>query len=61
MILDATKAEDQKRKLTRELEKVGIRLNKRRPDITVTINKGGGGVRLISTNTLTHIDDKIVR
>jgi uncharacterized protein len=47
--------------LTRELEKVGLRLNKKRPDITITINKGGGGVRLISTNTLTHVDDKIVK
>jgi len=29
MVLEAAKAEDQKRKLTKELEKVGIRLNKK--------------------------------
>lgn len=40
---------------------MGLRLNKKKPDITVTINKGGGGVRLISTGKLTHIDDKIVK
>lgn len=36
MVLDATKAEEQKRKLTRELQKCGLRLNKKKPDITVT-------------------------
>jgi ribosome-interacting GTPase 1 len=60
MVLDATKAEEQRVKLTREMEKVGIRLNKKRPDITISQNKTGG-VRLISTNKLTHIDEQIVR
>lgn len=61
MVLDATKAEEQKRKLTRELEKVGMRLNKKKPDITITINKMGGGVRLISTQQLTNIDERMVK
>jgi len=31
MVLDAQKGEEQKEKITRELESVGIRLNKERP------------------------------
>ena len=42
MVLDASKSEEQKVKLTKELEKVGIRLNKKKPDIKITINKAGG-------------------
>lgn len=60
MVLDATKHEEQKVILTRELDKVGIRLNQRQPDISVTYNKVGG-VRLLSTRTLTHIDEKMVK
>lgn len=52
MVLDAAKHEEQKTILTRELDKVGIRLNKKQPDISVTYNKVGG-VRLLSTKTLT--------
>lgn len=33
MVVEANKAEDQRRKLTIELEKVGIRLNKTAPDV----------------------------
>ena len=54
MILDATKAEEQKRKLTKELEKVGIRLNRNPPNIKVTFNKTGG-VRVNSTCKLTRV------
>lgn len=57
MVLDATKAEDQKRKLTLELEKCGIRLNKKKPNMTITINKMGG-VKLISTKKLININEK---
>ena len=35
MVLDASKSEEQKVKLTKELEKVGIRLNKKKPDIKI--------------------------
>ena len=35
--------------LERELETVGIRLNQRRPDVTVTKKKSGGGVSFSST------------
>ena len=54
MILDATKAEEQKKKLTRELEKVGLRLNRNAPAIKVTMNKTGG-VRVNSTCKLTRV------
>lgn len=42
MILDATKDDQQKNFLTKELEDVGIRLNKQRPRISVTRTKTGG-------------------
>ena len=54
MVLEAQKAEDQKKKLTKELEKVGLRLNKKEPNISITRNKIGG-VRLNSTVKLTHV------
>lgn len=56
MVVDATKAEDQKRKLTYELEKCGIRLNRPAPNMTITINKVGG-VRVTSTKKLKYIDE----
>ena len=60
MVLDATKGEEQKIKITRELEKVGMRLNKKKPDISITLNKVGG-VRLVSTNKLTKVDETLVK
>lgn len=36
------KYEEHKKKLTIELEKVGLRLNKEKPNITITKNKIGG-------------------
>eukprot|EP00929_Paragymnodinium_shiwhaense_P039548 TRINITY_DN20762_c0_g1_i1.p1 TRINITY_DN20762_c0_g1~~TRINITY_DN20762_c0_g1_i1.p1 ORF type:complete len:414 (+),score=123.44 TRINITY_DN20762_c0_g1_i1:137-1378(+) len=42
MVLDATKDDSQKKLLTKELEDVGIRLNKSRPKLTVTRTKTGG-------------------
>ncbi len=49
IVLDAQKAEEQKLKITRELEKVGIRINKSPPDIKISVNKLGG-VRLNATS-----------
>jgi ribosome-interacting GTPase 1 len=46
--------------LVRELEKVGIRLNKRAPDIQVTINKTGG-IQVISTCHLSRVDDRLIK
>lgn len=54
MVLDATKADEQKRKLSKELEKVGLRLNRNPPNIKVTFNKIGG-VIVNSTCKLTKV------
>jgi len=42
MVLDPTKDDAQKEMLTRELNNIGIRLNKRPPDVTYNKTKGGG-------------------
>merc|ERR1719272_960130 len=42
MVLDATKDDDQRKFLTKELEDVGIRLNKERPKMSVNRTKTGG-------------------
>jgi len=42
MVLDATKDDAQRQMLTKELEDVGIRLNKHRPRISITRTKTGG-------------------
>jgi len=51
-MLDATKSEEQRRLLEIELDAVGIRLNKKRPDV-VFKRKTTGGVS-ISGHTLAH-------
>jgi len=53
MMLDANKADDQRAKLTYELEQVGIRLNRARPKIYFKIKKGGG-ISFNSTVANTH-------
>lgn len=60
MVLDVQKAEEQRVKLTRELESVGIRLNKERPRITITKQKGGG-VMWTSIGKLTNINEKAIK
>lgn len=60
MVLDAQKGEEQKEKITRELESVGIRLNKTKPNIGVKIMKTGGVIFNASCK-LTKIDEKMVR
>jgi len=60
MVLDAQKGEEQKQKITRELESVGIRLNKERPQIMIKVNKTGG-VLFNSSCRLTKIDEKMVK
>ncbi len=42
------------------MEKVGIRLNKQPPQISITPTKFGG-VKLNSTKALTHINEKVVK
>lgn len=60
MMLDASKAEVQKRLLTAELEAVGIRINSRPPNVSIKVKKGGG-VTLNAMCDLTHIDVHLVR
>jgi len=60
MILDAQKGEEQKLKLTYELETCGIRMNKEPPRITLKPQKTGG-VHFHASVPLTKIDEKMVR
>ncbi|XP_048759621.2 GATOR complex protein NPRL3-like [Ostrea edulis] len=60
MMLDATKSRVQKDLLTAELESVGIRLNKRRPNIYFK-QKKGGGISFNSTLPLTKCNEKLVQ
>ena len=56
MMLDATKSEEQRRLLEIELDAVGIRLNKKKPDV-VFKRKTTGGVSMsghVVTQFLTH-------
>ncbi|XP_061182292.1 GATOR1 complex protein NPRL3-like [Saccostrea echinata] len=60
MMLDATKSKIQKELLTAELESVGIRLNKRKPNIYFK-QKKGGGISFNSTLPLTKVNEKLVQ
>jgi len=59
MMLDATKGDVQKELLTLELENVGIRLNKRKPDIYFKIKKAGG-LKFTATCNITKMNEKNV-
>lgn len=59
MVLDATKPEDQRQILERELEAVGIRLNRQPPNIYFKVKKQGG-LKFNSTSTPKYLDEKIV-
>lgn len=60
MMLDATKPNVHRGLLTAELESVGIRLNKCRPNIYFK-QKKGGGLSFNSTCTLTKCSEKMVQ
>lgn len=60
MVLDAEKAETQKKLLLSELESVGIRVNKRPPDVVLRYKKTGG-VGYNATCDLTELDENMVR
>jgi small GTP-binding protein len=59
MVLDATKPWTHREILTRELEAVGMRLNRHPPQITMR-RKKTGGVSVSSTVPLTRLDEKLV-
>ncbi|KAH3745883.1 DNA mismatch repair protein Mlh1 [Pelomyxa schiedti] len=60
MMLDASKGNVQKQILTRELETMGIRLNKPRPNIYFKV-KASGGVSFTTTLPLTHLDEDLAK
>lgn len=73
MVLDATKPHTHKEILTRELEAMGVRLNRRPPDVKITKNKTvydllsylnvkslfQGGVKFTATVPLTSMNEKM--
>jgi hypothetical protein len=59
-MLDATKSEEQRRLLEIELDAVGIRLNKKKPDV-VFKRRTTGGITLNMTVKLTKTDEKTIR
>jgi len=65
MVLDATKDDSQRQMLTKELEDVGIRLNRQAPNISVTRPKASnpkaaaGGFKFNATVPLTHISREV--
>ncbi|KAH7731614.1 Developmentally-regulated GTP-binding protein [Aphelenchoides avenae] len=59
MMLDATKGDTQKKLLEQELEAVGIRLNKRPPQIYFK-RKPTGGVKFTHMVPLTHCHEKLI-
>lgn len=60
MVLDATKSHEQRRLLEVELDAVGIRLNKRKPDI-VYKKKAAGGITINATVKMTKTDERAIR
>ncbi|XP_061712959.1 developmentally-regulated GTP-binding protein 2 isoform X2 [Cydia pomonella] len=60
MMLDATKPYVHRQLLEKELESVGIRLNKSKPNIYFK-QKKGGGLSFNSTCQLTKVDEKMVQ
>ncbi|KAG9120866.1 hypothetical protein FRC07_003419 [Ceratobasidium sp. 392] len=60
IMLDATKSTEQRRLLEHELDAVGIRLNKAKPDV-VFKQKTGGGITINNTVKLTKIDEKTIK
>ena len=60
IVLDASKYDDQKAKILHELDVVGIRLNKEKPNIIIR-HTAGGGVQLLSPYKLTKVTQDDVR
>mmetsp|Transcript_52038 Transcript_52038/g.123906 ORF Transcript_52038/g.123906 Transcript_52038/m.123906 type:complete len:413 (-) Transcript_52038:19-1257(-) len=58
MVLDATKDDLQRQLLTKELNDVGIRLNKSKPQISIT-RKKTGGFKFNATVPLTELSEEV--
>jgi ribosome-interacting GTPase 1 len=59
MVLDATKPWTHREILTRELESVGMRINRDPPNIYFR-KRRTGGMSINATLQLTHLDDKLI-
>lgn len=59
MVLDATKGGDQRQILENELESMGIRLNKERPNISLKMKKTGG-IKVNAVSPPKFLDEKII-
>ncbi|KAI9344853.1 P-loop containing nucleoside triphosphate hydrolase protein [Zopfochytrium polystomum] len=59
MMLDATKGPRQRELLEIELEAVGIRINRQKPNIYFKVKKGGG-ISFNATCKLTHLSERMV-
>lgn len=57
IMLDPLKGNEQKKKILKELDAMGIRVNRRKPNISVKRVKTGG-IQLTSTAKLTKLDEK---
>ena len=60
MVLDVNKAEQQKRLLEIELDAIGIRINRKKPDVLLKPKKAGG-VSISKTVPMTKIDEKTIQ
>ncbi|KAG5728541.1 Developmentally-regulated GTP-binding protein 2 [Termitomyces sp. T112] len=60
VMLDATKSEEHRRQLEYELDAVGIRLNKSKPDVMFK-KRTTGGITFNTTVKLTKTDEKTIR
>lgn len=59
MILDATKFSQQRQNLEKELEAIGIRLNKKKPNMSIKVTKSGG-IKVNSLTTLKYLDTRMI-
>uniref|UniRef100_A0A0K3CDJ6 BY PROTMAP: gi/472585827/gb/EMS23369.1/ developmentally regulated GTP-binding protein 2 [Rhodosporidium toruloides NP11] gi/647395779/emb/CDR37473.1/ RHTO0S02e15302g1_1 [Rhodosporidium toruloides] n=1 Tax=Rhodotorula toruloides TaxID=5286 RepID=A0A0K3CDJ6_RHOTO len=60
MMLDVTKGDEQRQQLEHELEEIGIRLNRSKPDVVFKA-KTAGGITINSTVPLTRTDERTIR
>lgn len=60
IVLDAAKFKDQRAKILKELDLVGIRMNKDKPQINIK-QTSGGGIQLMSPYKLTKVSQDEVR
>ena len=60
IVLDPTKGIEQKMKIMHELHNIGVRANKKQPDISLTRTKTGG-IKFTSTVPLTVLNEQMIK